>query len=61
MKVVDIGNTDKPLMTTTQLKQFLEFMAIQAQINWSYFNDLKGQGFSEHQALEIVKHFKVGG
>lgn len=60
MKVVEMTTTDKPLMTATQVKQFLEYMAIQAKINWAYFTDLKAQGFTEQQALEIVKNFKVG-
>lgn len=60
MKVVDIGNTEKPLVTAKDIKQLIEYVSIHAQINWAYFTDLKAQGLTEQQALEIVKNFKVG-
>ena len=60
MNVVDIPKEDKPLMTVKEINKFIEYLSVSAKINWSYFNDLKAQGFTEEQALELVKVFKIG-
>lgn len=59
MKVVDLPLEDKPLMTTKQINQFIEYLTISAKLNWTYFNELKAKGFTEEQALELVKVFKI--
>lgn len=59
MKIVDIGNKDKPLVTSKDIKQLIEYVSVNAQLNWVYFTELKARGFTEQQALEIVKHFKI--
>lgn len=58
MKVVDIGLSEKPLMTNNQLKEAITAFTYMAEMNWSYFQALKTQGFSEQQAIEIVKSYK---
>lgn len=60
MNVVELDTKDKPLMTVKQITQFMEYLNVSAKLNWSYFNDLKAQGFTEEQALELVKVFKIG-
>lgn len=59
MKVVELDTKEKPLMTMTQINQFLEYLSVSAKLNWAYFNDLKAQGFTDEQALELVKVFKI--
>jgi len=60
MNVVELDTKDKPLMTVKQITQFMEYLNVSAKLNWAYFNDLKAQGFTDEQALELVKVFKVG-
>lgn len=59
MNVVELDTKDKPLMTVKQINQFMEYLNVSAKLNWAYFNDLKAQGFTDEQALELVKVFKV--
>lgn len=59
MNVVDIPTETKPLMTTKEIKQFTEYLLLLAKLNWTYFNELKDKGFTEEQALELVKVFKI--
>lgn len=59
MNVVDIPKEDKPLLTTKQINQFMEYLSVSAKLNWNYYNDLKAQGFTDEQALELVKVFKI--
>jgi len=33
-----------------------ELLGIQAKIMWSYFNQLKNEGFTDEQAFELVKN-----
>jgi hypothetical protein len=60
MNIVDIPKEDKPLMTVKEINKFIEYLSVSAKVYWSYFNDLKAQGFTEEQALELVKVFKIG-
>ena len=58
MKVVDINSADKPLMTMKQINDAIEGFKVFAQLNHNYYNSLIEQGFTEAQALEIVKAYK---
>lgn len=58
MKVVDINSADKPLMTLKQLNDAIEGFKVFAKLNHSYYTNLIEQGFTEAQALEIVKAYK---
>ncbi len=41
----------------TLVKSDMEnLLEIQAQIMWTYFNQLKNEGFTEDQAFELVKN-----
>jgi hypothetical protein len=33
-----------------------ELLGIQAKIMWSYYNQLKNEGFTDNQAFELVKN-----
>lgn len=58
MKVVDINSAEKPLMTLKQINDAIEGFKVFAQLNHSYYTSLIEQGFTEAQALEIVKTYK---
>jgi len=41
----------------TSIKSDMEkLLGIQAQIMWSYYNQLKNEGFTDNQAFELVKN-----
>ena len=33
-----------------------KLLGIQAEMMWSYYNQLKAEGFTDEQAFELVKH-----
>ena len=43
-------------MATLVKSDVENLLEIQAQIMWSYFNQLKNEGFTEEQAFELVKN-----
>jgi len=43
-------------MATSIRPDMEELLGIQAKIMWSYYNQLKSEGFTDDQAFELVKN-----
>ena len=61
MKRLEKSETKKVLenavkMATSIRPDMEELLGIQAKIMWSYYNQLKSEGFTDDQAFELVKN-----
>lgn len=61
IREVDFKKESKPIFTAQVVKEIPSSLTYLAKANMSYYKDLRKEGFSEEQALELVKSFKWGG
>ena len=54
MNLVDMPK-QKPMMTKTEIENFLQLQVILAKANMTYYKTLLEEGFTETQALDLVK------